>query len=169
MMVLQIVQAFPELVLACALRVLLLSILCALALWLLRVRNSAIKYAAWRLILLAMLASPLLLYVVPALQLPRFPAIQSPVLRQRIVLSPGRSQSISQVPPHRTPNFSTGSVFQLRRLDHELGGNWAGFLFLGRCHPDRPNFSWMAIDAGRRPAHGKPGRFAPPRTGEPAM
>jgi len=99
MMVLQIVQAFPELVLACALRVLLLSILCALALWLLRVRNSAIKYAAWRLILLAMLASPLLLYVVPALQLPRFPAIQSPVLRQRIVLSPGRSQSISQVPP----------------------------------------------------------------------
>jgi beta-lactamase regulating signal transducer with metallopeptidase domain len=98
MIVLQIVQAFPGLVLAFALRALLLGILCALALRVLQVRSSTLKYAAWRLILFAMLAFPLLPSVAPVIRLPLFSAIQSPLRSRQIVLSPARPQLIPQIP-----------------------------------------------------------------------
>lgn len=95
---LQIAQAFPGLLLAFALRAFLLGILSALALWVLRVPNSALKSAAWRLVLFAMLAFPVLPYVAPVIRLPHIPAIQSPSLRRQVVLSPVRSQLTPQIP-----------------------------------------------------------------------
>lgn len=97
MIVLQIVQAFPGLLLAFALRAFLLGILCAFVLWALRVPNSALKSAAWRLVLFAMLAFPLLPYLAPVIRLPRIPAIQSPLPRRQIVLSPVPSQLSPQI------------------------------------------------------------------------
>jgi beta-lactamase regulating signal transducer with metallopeptidase domain len=98
MIAIQIVRAFPGLVLAFALRVFVLGILCSLALRLLRVQSSALKYIAWRLILFAMLAFPLLPYVAPAIWLPRFSVTKSPLPRWQRILSPSRSQPIPQTP-----------------------------------------------------------------------
>ena len=98
MIVLQIVQAFPGLLLAFALRAFLLGILCALALWVLRVPNSALKSAAWRLVLFAMLTCPLLPYLVPVMQLPRVPATLSHLPRRQIVLSPAQPRLTAQIP-----------------------------------------------------------------------
>jgi beta-lactamase regulating signal transducer with metallopeptidase domain len=102
---LQIVQAFPGLLFAFALRAVLLGILCAFALWVFRVPNSALKSAAWRLVLFAMLAFPLLTYLAPVIRLPRIPAIQSALPIRQIVLSPVGSQVTPQIPNSepRTP------------------------------------------------------------------
>jgi beta-lactamase regulating signal transducer with metallopeptidase domain len=70
-------NAFPGLVLAFAIRVLALGFLCGVGLWLFRVRNSAVHYAAWHLMLFAMLALPLVLAVMPETGLLPLPAIRT--------------------------------------------------------------------------------------------
>jgi beta-lactamase regulating signal transducer with metallopeptidase domain len=74
--ILQLANTFPGFVLTFAVRVFALGFLCAAGLWLFRVRNSAVQYAVWRLILFAMLAMPITLAVMPAIGFPRLPAIQ---------------------------------------------------------------------------------------------
>jgi len=74
--VLHLANTFPGFVLTFAVRAFALGFLCAVGLWLFRVRNSAMQYAVWRLILFAMLAMPLALAVMPAIGFSRLPAIQ---------------------------------------------------------------------------------------------
>lgn len=87
---LQMTGGFPAAVLAFAVRAFALGLLCAFALRLLRVRNSAFRYAAWQTVLFAMLAMPVASAVMQAISFPRLPAIQ--------LGAPGARQSPA---PHR--------------------------------------------------------------------
>ena len=115
--ILQLANAFPGFVLTSAIRALALGFLCAAGLWLFRVRNSAVQYAAWRLILFAMLALPLVLAVIPAIGFPQLPTIQV-ATRIEQLSSPSHPERKKQIPsveieaPLRLaePARSTGSA-----------------------------------------------------------
>jgi beta-lactamase regulating signal transducer with metallopeptidase domain len=94
--ILQLANTFPEVVLTFAVRAFALGFLCGAGLLLFRVRNSAVEYAVWRLILFAMLAMPLALAVMPAIEFPRLPAIR--VARQIERLSSSHPEQKKQFP-----------------------------------------------------------------------
>jgi beta-lactamase regulating signal transducer with metallopeptidase domain len=95
--IIQFANTFPEFVLTFAVRAFALGFLCAVGLWLFRVRNSAIQYAVWRLILFAMLAMPLALAVMPAIGFPRLPAIHVVAQIERLS-SPSHPEQKKQFP-----------------------------------------------------------------------
>ena len=90
-------NAFPGLVLAFAIRALALGFLCGVGLRSFRVRNSAVHYAAWRLMLFAMLALPLVLAVMPATGLLPLPAIRTGSRIEQLY-APSHAQQGEQLP-----------------------------------------------------------------------
>ena len=116
--ILRLANTFPGFVLTFAVRTFALGCLCAAGLWLFRVRNSAVQYAVWRLILFAMLAMPLILAVIPAIGFPRLPAIQVATQIERLS-SPSHPEQKKQFPgvaigaPLRLAEFPRSSVFAM--------------------------------------------------------